>query len=119
MGVRTTGPFADVDLDEAGNVLTNRKGMSVSEDWRTLPGHLIPEHLDDGLNGASGKNMAVFVHGVAGSGFVEGLIAPGLELCFKAGRTSSGNVCPVNCVPIADYQNDLASTRPDWIIDES
>jgi len=57
LGVR---PLYDVDLlptgDEHGEVVSNEKGMSVSADWRTLPGFLIPEHLDDGLNGASGKN---------------------------------------------------------------
>lgn len=70
--------FADVDVDADGKVVLNRKGLSVADDWRRLPGHLIPEHLDDGLNGARGKNMRVFVHGVGG--FDEGVVAEGLRL---------------------------------------
>jgi hypothetical protein len=50
LGVRVPpNRFADIDLDPDGKVLLNRKGLSVSRNWRDLPGHLIPEHLDDGL----------------------------------------------------------------------
>src|SRR5437667_11059183 len=84
LGVRPTGPHADVDLDPPGdvngNVVSNDKGLSVSADWRTLPGFLIPEHLDDGLNGASGKNMAVYVHGKGTGPVAEGPMEPGLEV---------------------------------------
>jgi hypothetical protein len=45
--------FAVIDLDGARKVVLNRKGLSVSEDWRDLPGHLIPEHLDDGFGPAA------------------------------------------------------------------
>jgi len=117
LGVRESGPYADIDVDSSEIVAVNRKGLSVSESWRSLPGHLIPEHLDDGHNGASGKNMAVFVHGTGG--FVEGQVAVGLELCFKIGTASAGNLCPVVAVPVTQYQLDLATTRADWVIDES
>jgi hypothetical protein len=60
LGVRTIGKIRDVDLDASGNVELNRKGLSVSHDWRNLPGFLIPEHLEDEHNGASGKGMRVF-----------------------------------------------------------
>ena len=67
LGVRPTGKSADVDLDPSGdvngNVISNDKGLSVVDDWRKLAGYQSPEHLDDGLNGASGKGMAVYVHG--------------------------------------------------------
>jgi hypothetical protein len=119
LGVRESGPNADIDIDSSGSVMANRKGMSVSESWRTLPGHLIPDHLDDGRNGASGKNMAVFVHGQGSGAFAEGPLAPGLELCFKSGTTIAGNVCPVVDVPVAQYQCDLAATRAGWVVDES
>jgi hypothetical protein len=116
LGVRTTG-HADIDIDNKGTVVVNRKGMSVSADWRTLQPHLIPEELDDGVIGARGKGMEVFV---LGSGpFAEGPVAPGLELCFKHDKSDAGNVCPFAAVPVADYQANLAATRPDWIIDPS
>lgn len=118
LGVREPpGDHADVDVDGTGQVILNRKGLSVSSDWRGLPGHLIPEHLDDGFNGASGRGMNVFAHG---SGeFDEGVIAQELELLHKTGTIRSGVVAPTSSVPLARYQQSLADTRPDWIIDES
>jgi hypothetical protein len=106
-----------VDVDGAGNVVLNRKGLSVTKDWRQLPGHLIPEHLDDGFNGASGKGMRVFVHGAGAFG--EGAVAAGLELLHKARTATAGVVAPTAAVPLAQYQRDLAATRPNWVVDES
>src|SRR5262249_22819284 len=114
---RAAGPHADVAVDGAGNVVLNRKGLSVSKDWRQLPEHLIPEHLDDGLNGATGKGMNVVGHGTGG--FDEGAVATGLELRHKAGTNAAGVVATTSLVPLARYQQDLAATRSDWVIDES
>ena len=118
LGVRPPpDPNADIDLDTAGNVLLNRKVLSVSANWRGLPGHLIPEHFDDGFNGASGKRMRVFVHG-AGA-FHEGAVATGLDLLFKTGTNAAGVVAPVATVPLTQYQSHLATTRANWVVDES
>lgn len=117
LGVRISGPYADVQFDASGNVKANKLGMSVSETWRTLPGHLIPDDLDDGKNDASGKGMAVFVHGTGP--FTEGVIASGLEMCFKVGKVTAGHVCPEAVVSLKQYQSDLAATRGDWVIDDS
>ena len=107
----------DVGVDATGNVLLDRRGLSVSDDWRQLEGFLIPEHLNDGLNAASGKNMRVFTHG---SGpFVEGAVASGLELLFKPNSRTTGVVAPDGAVSLADYQDNLVSTRLNWVIDES
>src|SRR5262245_2086271 len=108
---------ADVNVDAAGNVILDGRGLSVTADWRGLPGHLIPEHLDDGFNGASGRGMRVFTHG--SGDFAEGPVAAGLQLCHKPRSNTSGNVTPVASVPLAQYQNDLRATRPHWVIDES
>ena len=97
----------------------NRRGMSVSADWRSLRSELIAEELDDGQNGARGKNMAVFVLGQGTGPFVEGPVALGLEMCFKLATTTAGEVCPVAVVPKAQYEGDLAATCPDWVIDHS
>lgn len=109
--------FADIDVDAKNRVLLNRKGLSVVEDWRGLPGHLIPEHLDDGFNGARGIGMGIFVHG-AGN-FDEGLIANGLQLLHKMGSKVAGLVAPTASVPLSEYQRNLAATRDDWVIDET
>jgi hypothetical protein len=73
--------------------------------------------LDDGFNGATGKGMRVYVHG-AGM-FVEGPVSAGLELLHKAGSTDSGVVAPTASVPLNGYQNDLAATRGNWVVDEN
>jgi hypothetical protein len=118
LGVRgPTDPNPDVGVDAAGNVLLNRSGLSVTADWRQLPGHLIPEHLDDGHNGASGRNMRVFVHG--NGSFAPGPVANGLELVLKPKTATAGVVAPTALVPLAQFQQDLAATRANWIIDES
>jgi hypothetical protein len=118
LGVREPpDPHADVDLDGAGKVCLNRKGLSVTEDWRLLPGHLIPEHLQDDFNRASGRNMRVFVHGTGP--FDEGAVAANLELLHKIGTTTAGVIAPTTLTPLPQYQKDLAATRPDWVIDES
>jgi hypothetical protein len=109
----------EVDLDPSGAVIVNRRGMSVSESWRTLQPQLIPEELDDGQNGACGKKMEVFVLGQNTGPFAEGPVAAGLELCFKPASTIAGEVCPVVTVPLAQYVADLEATRPDWVIDPS
>jgi len=117
LGVRSHGPNADIDSDELGNVVRNRKGLSVTADWRKLPGHLIPQELDDGFNGASGKGMKVYVHGRGD--FAEGAVADGLEMLFKTGRGDSGILCPTASVPSNRFQADIAATRNDWVEDPS
>jgi hypothetical protein len=118
LGVREPpDPHADVDLDGAGQVKQNRKGLSVSNDWRILPPHLIPEQLDDGFNGASGKAMEVFVHGWGR--FDEGPVASGLDLLHKAHSPTHGVVAPTASVALDQYQRDLAATRTGWVIDAS
>ena len=108
---------ADIDLDGTRDVRRNRKGLSVSEGWRDLPGHLIPNHLNDGFNGAVGKKIRVFVHGTGR--FSEEAVAEGLELLHKSGTITAGVVAPSASVPIAEYQQLLAATRRAWTIDES
>jgi hypothetical protein len=119
LGVREPpNAHADVDLDDAGNVVLNRRGLSVVADWRQLSGHLVPEHLDDGANGASGKGMQVFVHGT-GDFTDASAVAENLVLLHKQGRNNSGNVTSKASVPLAQFQRDLQATRPGWSVDES
>lgn len=115
LGVRPN----EVDLDASGSVIVNRRGMSVSADWRTLEPQLIPEERDDGQNGARGKKMEVFVLGQNTGPFAEGPVASGLELWFKPATTIAGEVCPVATVLLTQYVADLEATCPDWVIDPS
>jgi hypothetical protein len=121
LGVRPMGKSADIDLTPAGdvngNVAVNRKGLSVSADWRQLPPYMIPEELDDEVNGASGIGMKVYVHGTGV--FVEGAVAPGLEMRFKLNTVDAGVVSPVAQVTLVQYQADLEATRAQWVEDPS
>ena len=112
LGVRPTGNNADVDLDPPGdtngNVMANGKGLSVVDDWRKLASYQIPEELDDGFNGACGKNMAVYVHGEGP--FVAGALTEMLELAIKSHRPDAGVIAPTATMLLTDYQSALAAT---------
>lgn len=97
-------------------VKLNRHGMSVARTWKGLPGVLVPPHLDNGVNGASGVGMAVFVHGEGD--FAEGAVAPGLHLWFKK-NPKGGIVCPTEAVTFQKLQADIENTRGKWVIDEN
>jgi hypothetical protein len=116
LGVREPGN-ADIDLDESGNVKLNGRGLSVVADWRLLPGFLVPEHLEDEFNGASGRGLRIFVHG--SQGFAEGDVAEGLRLQHKPRNVQAGNVTPVASVSLSQFQKDIQATRAGWVIDES
>ena len=53
--------------------------------------------------------------------FQRGAIATGLELIPDQGPppVNHGVLAPVQVVPLANYQTDLANTRADWQIDET
>ena len=116
LGVREPGN-ADIDLDEVGKVQLNGRGLSVVSNWRLLPGFLVPPHLESEFNGASGRGLRVFVHGVGG--FDEGDVAEGLCLRHKPGNDKAGNVTPTASVPLAQFQAALQATRTGWTIDET
>src|SRR5688572_26526568 len=59
LGVRVPpDAHSDVDVDSAGMVLLNRKGMSVADHWTSLLPHLIPKRLRSIVDGASGSNQS-------------------------------------------------------------
>ena len=118
LGVREPpARHADVDLEDSGNVKLNGRGMSVVSDWRLLPGHLVPEHLESEFNGASGRGLRIFVHG--SEVFANGEVAEGLSLILKPHNDKGGNVTPTTSVPLAQFQEALQATRAGWAIDES
>lgn len=100
-----------------GNVVVNQKGLSVNSDWRQLPGHLIPEELEDDTNGASGKGMKVYVYGTGP--FAEGLLTATLEMRLKPHDVDGGVVCPIETMSLNQYQADLQATRTQWAEDPS
>ena len=113
LGVR---PGTDIITDAAGNVMLDDYGMSVAPGWRDLELHRIPKRLGPIVPGARGSNNTYcFTTGTAT--FQRDLFAQGLELIPDTSIHAS--VAPVAVVPLAEYEADLAATRPDWVIDET
>ena len=112
LGVR----LADVDVDSAGNVIVNGKGMSVAHDWRRIFVGRLPKRLRSIVPGARGANSDHCFRMGFGP-FLQGSIANGLTL--EPDSAKHGNVAPELSVPMATYEADLAATRADWEVDET
>ena len=110
-----------MDLDDAGNVKMNRKGMSVAPASRDLPHFRIPERLKPLMPNATGAdNLYCFTMG--SGAFQDGPLAPGLDLKTDSpthGVVTHGVVAPQRSVSLARFQSDLAATRDQWVIDEA
>lgn len=118
LGVRIVpiNGICDVDLDADGNIVLNGKGMSVAPQWRALPFFLIPKRLRGKCEEARGSDQGHCF--VMGSGpFENGLVAT--RLLLHCDRPNHGNVIPQQLVSSLKFQADIASTRSDWIIDET
>jgi hypothetical protein len=106
----------DIDLDDHGNVELNGKGMSVAPAWRDLPYFLVSRRLRDRFPAArGGSDLYCFTMG--DGPFVDGNVAVGLDL--KVDGPTHGVVVPQACVPLDQFQADLANTRDEWTIDEA
>ena len=109
-------PGVDVDLDAQGSVLVNRTGMSVNPAWRVMSIFRIPKRLRNIVPGARGSNHT-FCFRTGTGPFQQGAFAAGLTL--EPDSATHGNVAPARVVPLAQYETDLAATRPDWLVDET
>jgi hypothetical protein len=126
LGVRPPGRFkangkpeiADVDVDANGDVVLNKKGMSVFRSLADLPRlylKLVPIHLAGKIRGAAGLGeMRIWKMGQGA--FASGPLTGKLELDESGGM--HGSVCPANAMPIAALQTELANTQDAWTVDE-
>jgi hypothetical protein len=113
-------PGIDITADPAGNVVLDESGMSVAPGWRDLEITRIPKRLRTLFPGAVGPNSSsCFALGIGP--FQRGTVATGLELIPDQGPAlvDHGVLAPVQVVPLANYQTDLANTRASWQIDET
>jgi hypothetical protein len=113
LGVR---PGADISLDPQGNVIVNGQGMSVNPHWRDASILRIPKRLGHLVPGARGSNNQ-FCFCTGTGPFQRGAFAAGLTL--EPDSATHGNVAPAHVVPLAQYEADLAATRPNWQVDET
>jgi len=113
LGVR---PGVDIDVDASGDVLVNGKGMSVNSAWRTINVNRIPKRLRHLVLGAGGSNNS-FCFRFGEGDFVQSTFADGLTL--EPDSATHANVAPESVVPLATYEDNIAATRSQWVIDES
>lgn len=113
LGVR---PGVDISLDPQGNVMVNGEGMSVNPNWRDASILRIPKRLRHLVAGARGSNNQFCFRSGTGP-FQQGPFAAGLTL--EPDSVTHGNLAPAHVVPLAQYEADIAATRPDWQVDET
>lgn len=102
---------ADVHPDAAGNVAPTKEGLSVAPNLKALPLRLVPERLRGRRLGARGSDdLRLFRLG--GGPFQRSSIATGLEL--EPTSKTHGVVRPSTPMPVGDYQERLAATKPRW-----
>jgi hypothetical protein len=108
----------DVDLDANGDVVLNRKGMSVFRSLADLPRlylKLVPIHLSDKVRGAAGMG-GMRLWSMGQGPFSSSALTGQLKLDESGGM--HGNVCPGKAMPLAEFQSELANTQESWTIDE-
>jgi len=112
-------PGTDITTDPAGHVVLDGSGMSVAPRWRDLKVSRIPKRLRSKHPGAAGPNSST-CYALGAGPFQLGEAAPGLELIPDQGPPpiTHGVLAPVQAIPLADYQTDLANTRAAWQEDE-
>jgi len=119
LGVRVPpNTSADIDVTETQTVIMNGRGMSVAENWRVLPGHLIPKRLTPAFPGATGSN-SLSCFRIGEGAFAADSFNDELNLFLKAGKTKQGNLSPSNEMLMSAFQTALVATREQWQIDES
>jgi tetratricopeptide (TPR) repeat protein len=105
-----------IDLPVNGDwVAPNTGGMSVSPSLRALPYFLIPKRLKHVVRNARGKNTDACWRLGQGS-FESGDLADGLAL--RVEHKKHALVEPANDTTIAAFQDAIAATCDQWVIDE-
>ena len=112
LGVR---PGSDIATDDSGDVSPKSGGMSVAPSWRELPPHRIPRRLSHLVPGACGNNID-FCWRLGEGAFEDSPVTPLLSL--RLDRPDHGLVEPTCVMPILSFQDALAETRKEWIVDE-
>lgn len=128
LGVR---PGKDIQNDAQSTVEPNTGGLSVDESFSSinkmvLPkslrnevrqkyGNKVPKEILDFVDSASGPTSACIWK--IGDGPFSNCMHFANGLSLRLVSYTHGFVEPQSVMPIADYQQHLAATRPDWRID--
>jgi hypothetical protein len=110
-------PRPDVGIESNGDVILDRRGMSVFRSLADLCADLklVPLHLASKIRGAAGPSGA-HIWATGAGPFVSGAVAPALVLHAPGGP--HGNICPAHSMSLATFQQELANTPTSWHIDE-
>lgn len=106
----------DIQPDENGLVEPGQGGMSVSPSLQDLPDFLVPERLEYLVPGASGRDK----HRVWRMG--EGdftASAVSADLSLRPDKPGHGLVEPASRMTLTEYENALAATQKQWLVDET
>ena len=106
LGVRE--PPKDINVDAAGNVEMNGRGMSVRPTFDDIPLEFIPKRFNKG--GLGENALRVFRYGEGE--FKDGPFAAALNLVQD--KPNHGNVVPAVLVSLEQFRSDLAATRGGW-----
>lgn len=111
-------PEPDIAADESGMVRPETGGMSVVPNWRDLRFYRIPRRLKIKVPGAKGSDQ-LFCWRLGEGPFVAGPIAPRLSLRPDDDvHSKHGVIEPTQVMALTEYQEALAATRDQWVIDE-
>lgn len=113
LGVRTDG--ADLPIEANDHVHPATGGLSVAPEWRKLPAFLVPRRLVGKFARARGNN-ALSCFRLGELPFMPGQI--GDELMIDIDSPKHATIQPAFEMTISTFQDSLAATRDDWIIDE-
>jgi hypothetical protein len=109
-------PETDILVSSSGEVSPGTGGMSVAPDWKLLPAWRIPRRLAHIVPKARGRNEDACWR-LGRYPFVPGPITEQLQLVSDG--PTHGVVEPAFEMSFNQYQLALASTKDEWIIDES
>jgi hypothetical protein len=113
LGVRVP---TDIAPDEQDRVSPGTGGMSVSPGLRALPAFLIPKRLRALVPKARGRDDG-YVWRMGTGPFTRGSVGEGLQL--EPDSPTHGTVQPAEVMPLSAYEDALAATRDEWVIDET
>ena len=117
LGVKIDGLSPDIEPDANGDVSPGADGMSVAPSFSTLPIFLVPDRFSAIRPGARGKNSNNHCWSMGNGDFISNDINDSLNLLVDR-PGEHGVVRPRTKMPVADFQDKLAATQNEWIIDE-
>jgi hypothetical protein len=106
----------DVHPDKEDRVEPGGGGMSVYSDWQKLPYYRIPKRLKGVVADAAGQDD-LYIWKLREVPFVAGPLNSRLRICCE--DEEHGLVEPNFRMLIDDFQDALAGTRLDWVIEEA